>query len=102
MKYIKLFENIDWDWVDEEKSEVSDFEGCEDFYNFLIDNNILDEYIYNFNKYKLDNKLDLKVFFDNYNKRDYLLKSFLWKLTKEGYEFWEKINIKWYKKIGRI
>jgi len=99
MKYIKLFENIDWDWVDEEKSEVSDFEGCEDFYNFLIDNNILDEYIYNFNKYKLDNK-DLKVFLDIYNKRYYLLESFLWKLTKEGYKFWEKISIRWYKKLG--
>jgi hypothetical protein len=63
MKYIKLYENIDWDWVDEEKSNIpDDFKGNENFYNFLVDNNVLDKFIYNFNNYKLKKNINLKDF----------------------------------------
>jgi len=53
MKHIKKFENIDFDndWDEEEDDPTVNkhFEGHEKFYQFLIDNNCLDEYIKNSN-----------------------------------------------------
>jgi hypothetical protein len=88
MKYIKLFENIDWDWMDEEELDIPDeFKGNEDFYKFLVDNNALDKYIYN-----LDNNYN---YFEHKNKNQYILWAFDWVNTHEGYEFWLNLNYKW-------
>jgi hypothetical protein len=97
MKYIKLFENfenIDWDWKDEEESDISMpdvFKDDEDFYKFLVDNNALDKYIYNFDNYKEINYSELL----HKNKNQYILWSFDWSNTPEGHEFWSNLNYKW-------
>jgi DNA-binding transcriptional MocR family regulator len=94
MKYIKEYKNIDWDF-DEEESDVPDkFKGHEDFYDFLVDNGVLDKWI---NNLRIKNVHD---FLNNNINRYYFDLAFFWKDTEEGFIFWHKINRKWLK--GKI
>jgi len=93
MKYIKRYnEDIDWDWVDEEKRDIpDDFKDNENFYNFLVDNKVLDQFIYNFNKYKLR---DLKSLINSIQK-EIINFAFDWSETPEGYNFWMNYDEMW-------
>jgi len=94
MKYIKLFENIDWDWMDEDESDIPyEFNDNEKFYNFLVDNKVLDQFIYNFDNYKLKEMNYSELL--HRNKNDYILWAFAWAETPEGHDFWSKLNYKW-------
>jgi len=99
MKYIKKL-NInfdDWDDINEKP-----FNGHNKFYNFLIKNKILNKYIYNYNKYKLNNNFlpDLNNFLNNSPQERFLTNSFLWRKTTEGHNFWSKKDDKWLKKLS--
>jgi hypothetical protein len=93
MKYIKLFENIDWDWMDEEESDIPDeFKGNEDFYKFLVDNNALDKFLYNLK----ESGKNLKNHFIRLKNKFILLNiAFRWRDTTEGHDFWSNLNYKW-------
>jgi len=94
MKYIKLFENIDWDWMDEDESDIPyEFNDNENFYNFLVDNKVLDQFIYNFDNYKLKEMNYSELL--HRNKNDYILWAFAWDETPEGHDFWLNLNYKW-------
>jgi hypothetical protein len=89
MKYIKLFENIDWDWMDEEESDIPDeFKGNEDFYKFLVDNNALDKFLYNLKEFG-KNLSNIK------NKYKLINGAFIWVETPEYHDFWSNLNYKW-------
>jgi hypothetical protein len=99
MKYIKKYnENIEWNWVQEENDDSipDDFKGYEDFYYFLIKNNILDNYIENiyndseFIKYKT-----LSKFFSSFYKDIFINQAFNWSITPEGHKFWSYYNDLW-------
>lgn len=86
MKYLKKYynENIDWDWIDEEESGIPDnFKDYEDFYKFLIDNDTLDKY--------LKNRKGLMI-------NDDIQSAFIWNTTIEGWNYWNDLRKKWYKK----
>ena len=93
MKYLKLFEDIDlydddWNW-DEEK-EIDDhsqqFKGHENFYNFLVEKNILDLYARAFSAYKyhrylndgqnIGKRISIKKFLDIEKERNYISQAF--------------------------
>jgi hypothetical protein len=105
MKYIKKFESIDWNYIDEEKPDIMpEFKDNEDFYNFLVENDVLDKFIDHYNKYKFK-KISLKKYLKNkkklnliYNLIDY---SFNWTITPEGHKFWSKLNDKWRNKLRK-
>lgn len=49
MKYIKEYKEINWDdWEIEEEPLSSEFIGHEKFYNFLKENNVLEDFIHYF------------------------------------------------------
>jgi hypothetical protein len=89
--------NIDWnDWIEEEEEEI-DILTDEKFVNFLEENNAYDKFIYNI---KYISYLDfecLKTYCNDTIKHNYLYYSFNWAKTSEGFDFWEKLNIKWLK-----
>jgi hypothetical protein len=94
MKYIKRYnEDIDWDWVDEEKPNIpDDFKDNEIFYNFLVDNKILDQFIYN---YKNENKKrNLKSLINSIQK-EIINFAFEWSETPEGHVFWRNYDEMW-------
>ena len=97
--------NIDYNIYDDLEyptfDDIIHTEGVKEFYKFLLNNNLLDKYLYNFrnNKspmlfgckdtdiwYVLDNKLSTTFIFD----------AFSWSDSPEGYSFWERINDEWY------
>lgn len=96
MKYIKLFDevNIDWnDWEEIDDDNMPDnFIGHEKFYQFLVDNGCLDEWILNMNK----RGKDIKKFLDNcrnfsYEFSKYITLGFVWAGTKNGQNYWHAI-----------
>jgi hypothetical protein len=101
MRYIKKFESMEWNFIDEEKPYiVPEFEGNEDFYNFLVDNDVLDKYIDNYNEYKFK-KISLKKYLKNIDKKNLIDNSFNWEITPEGHKFWSKLNDKWINKLRK-
>jgi len=104
MKYIKKYnENIEWNWVQEENDDSipDDFKGYEDFYYFLIKNNILNNYIENFHndsiarlRYPIKYKT-LSKMFSSVDKDDFIDQAFIWSLTPEGDTFWSYHNDSW-------
>jgi len=104
MKYIKKL-NINFNNWDEIDNVLNEFIGHENFYNFLKDNNILDKYINYFNiSYKWreindDDSRNLNEFLNNWAPYYFIIKSFLWKKTKEHHKFWFYINNKWKNKL---
>jgi hypothetical protein len=112
MRYIKLYEDIDFNNIDDYEG-VDDFDGFEDFRNFLEDNGVLDKFIKNF--YSNDNEGWKKVYWVDYNgdgdytlndflrynkknKSNYISRAFSWSSSPEGYLYWEKVRNKWRKK----
>jgi len=102
-KYLKANESIDWDdWdTQEEPSVPEEFEGHEDFYNFLVENDILDKFIYNYNNYKKNIGIKgIKDYLDERKKNgtyELNVSAFLWTPTKEGADFWYQMHNKWVK-----
>jgi hypothetical protein len=98
--------------IDEFDSDNDMFIGHEMFYNFLVDNNILDKFLSNFNSklnrawlsyYGVNNLSDYFNFLDKivYNNGNvhgvcwyYFSFPFDWSRTKEGFSFWEKYRDK--------
>ena len=95
MKYLKRYnESIDWDdWEEEENSIPDDFIGHEDFYNFLVDNDVLDTYLYNFKNDK--HQKDFKKFINQVRDTHLIDAAFTWSQTPEGNNYWYELNIKW-------
>jgi hypothetical protein len=90
--------NINWnDWDIEEKENNNNIIRLTNkkFVKFLNDYNIYDLFIYNIKNKSL---IHLEKFCDNINKFQYI-NSFDWKDTKEGYEFWNNLNIKWLNRL---
>lgn len=72
------------------------------FIYFLKINNIYESYIYNLKKDNItypNNLLDLYKYTD---EAYFVAKGFIWRNTKEGYEYWEIINNEWISKKNKI
>jgi len=106
MKHIKQF-NInfnDWNEIDNDPDE---FTGYKEFHQFLINNDILVEYINNFNNSYIwrsdintDDSKNLNEFLNNWSSYDFIVKAFLWKKTKEGHKYWLSMDRKWTKLVN--
>ena len=107
MKHIKLYEgfkeNIDIfdeeDWGEKdwnEKDIDSLFRGHEGFYNFLINNNCLDNWIDNMEYFNNNIEKCLNHFKKYFGKRykEYINSSFSWEDTNEKEEYWANIDYK--------
>lgn len=73
------------------------------FIHFLKQNNVYEQYMFNFNnidginfrkKYRKE-YASIKSFFLFSKKKYYVYNAFLWESTKEGYNFWNNLQIKW-------
>jgi hypothetical protein len=104
MKYIKIFENKEIDWEDFDYDEVPDipeeFENHEDFYEFLVENYLLDKWIYNTknnvgNHYLNRCNGDIKLFLRDTKERDFIMNAFVWSNTKNGQAYWNNLNNQW-------
>ena len=74
------------------------------FIKFLRENNCYDEYLYNIKsengsdgRERWSHPRDIVSFFHKYYAEPYrwILSSFEWSVTNEGYDFWSKINDTW-------
>jgi hypothetical protein len=96
MKYLRLYEDIDFNKVDDFDELLEEFEGYEDFYNFLVNHDSLDEYVSNFkdkNKnfnYPLYYK-KVKDFLDKASKYEYISMAFDWGNDRK----WSHIHNDW-------
>ena len=59
-------------------------------YDYLKENNILEQYKTNIKKYNIRNED-----YDFSDKRTFIAHSFQWNLTKEGFRFWIEHNRKY-------
>jgi len=98
-----------WDYI-----EIDDeFENHQDFYFFLVNNNILNNYIKYFNhsdsiiwrnnqyvlkKYK-KYITNIKDFLNHIEQNRYINTAFDWGSTNEGFNYWEKLYNLWIIKI---
>jgi hypothetical protein len=115
MKYIKLFEEIDFKDIDDINDPIIvDFVGFEDFMDFLEENGVLDKFVKEF--YRFEDEVWKENYWGGYkeNKDNYTLHDFLennkkntkgyiddafkWWLTDDDQDFWETIHDKWKKK----
>jgi hypothetical protein len=101
MKHIKLYEGFkedidifeEEDWNEKDMNNDSLFKGHEGFYDFLINNNCLDNWIDNMVNF--DNNIEKCL--NNYKRnfgekyKEYINSSFTWDYTNEGQEYWENI-----------
>lgn len=86
--------DINWKFEDDETDDFihPDFIDHKDFYNFLIDNNALNNYIKNFeNDEFFKRNKSLKKFLNISNKL-FINFAFTWIETPEGYDFWDMLN----------
>jgi hypothetical protein len=85
------FNDIDYiDYI--ECIDYPDFEGHEDFCRFLVDNGALDKFIDN---YDVPEHSNINKFLMYSQPIDYLISAFHWMGSKEGYDFWYKLNNEW-------
>lgn len=86
-------ENIDWSFDIQEENFDDEFEGNEDFYNFLIENGILDKYINNVS-YSGYRRIvpNLNKFLNETDKERYIIGAFLWDYEDVR---WDNIHYKW-------
>jgi len=101
MRYVKTYEDIEWgdfdDFYIEEDEPINmnvpnSFIGNEDFYNFLKDNDIYNEYVSRYDRYFLRSAgSDLKTFLETNSKKYFIDSAFPW----FGDEKWFVINKKW-------
>jgi hypothetical protein len=97
MKYIKEYKDIEWEFDEEESDVIDEFKGHKDFYDFLVDNDILDKWINNLRK---QTNKKIHEFLNYHIDKYYFGLAFFWINTEEGHDFWNKINRKWLK--GKI
>jgi hypothetical protein len=88
-----------------------DFDGHDEFCRFLVDRDLIDSYIRNFNEvdrnwgglrwsgYK--DGYTLKDFLDDNDESFYISLVFNWDNVEGGYEFWNNINMEWIKTISK-
>lgn len=65
-------------------------EPLEEFKQFLIDNNCLESYLYNLKHFKFSSV-------SPYPFNKLIIYTFKWEATKEGWDFWNKLDNKWIK-----
>lgn len=63
------------------------------FYNWLSKRKLLDQYLFNKKTHPIRNRFD-----DGF---EFIFRGFHWLLTKEGHEFWLKMDMKWRKHLAR-
>jgi hypothetical protein len=112
MKYIKLYEGIDFNDIEEFDDHSPDFIGFEEFEEFLKKNNALDKFIKNF--YNFDDELWKENYWGGYNEKDgdytihdflmnnkkgkesgYIDDAFGWAFTPEDSSYWNKLDNEW-------
>jgi len=94
---MKLNKNINWEFNDEEEFPIPDgFEEHKEFYDFLVDNKILVNYLYSIGL-KGEKLKDFFIRIENY---EFINQAFNWRITSEGHGFWKVYNRKWKKKFG--
>jgi len=99
---IKRFENFDWSEEDFDYEDESPLNIPDDlFKKFLIDNNIYDEFIYEFNNYYRNQNSDMKEFIESSNFISYISNAFSWGNTNKGFKYWDTLNKKWKKLLGK-
>lgn len=99
---MRKFKNFNWDYEEEEpRLPLLNYIFInKKFYNFLLKNKILDNYMNNLtnsNNTYFDDYMTYKVFFKN--EYLYFESPFNWASSPEGYFFWDKINDKWLNEI---
>jgi hypothetical protein len=89
-----------------------EFEGHEDFYNFLLERKCAEDYVNFFNntkpswrllnwsKYKDD--YSVKDFLNNSGQLRYTFNAFPWEKTNGGYKFWKDINTEWKNQVNQL
>ena len=104
MKYIKRFESIDFDDIDDEEESYGDFHFSDDIFDrFLIKNNIKEKFIYNLNHYSNVEFFrkhwgTLETFCDDLGVGRYISDSFHWDYPKRENTDnidWSDIDDKW-------
>ena len=72
------------------------------FVKFLKDNNVYEQYMFNFKEHRIKRKQDVprvyyaeKVFFLNCNCEYFIRNAFPWKCTPQGGYYWANIDTKW-------
>jgi len=105
MKHIKLYENFDWAEEDFDYEETVDIPN-DLFKKFLIDNNIYDEFIYEFNKprsieWRLQtiNISNIKEYIESIPPIWFISSAFIWYYTDKGEKYWNTLNTKWNKSL---
>lgn len=66
----------------------TDMEPLKEFKQFLIDNNCLESYLYNLKHFKFSSVSTAPF-------HRLILYAFKWAATKEGWDFWDKLDNKW-------
>jgi hypothetical protein len=68
--------------------------------NFLQKNNVYDSFIYNIKHYNFLDCISIETFCDVFEKNFYI-NSFSWKFSKEGFNYWLNLNIKWIQSLNK-
>ena len=69
------------------------------FIDFLIENDIFDEYVTNTETYWDGIFKDADEFMDKQKPDVFIGAAFSWDITPEGHRYWEAINTKWREKL---
>ena len=96
-------ESIDFGDIDMDETQRPTLTD-QDFVDFLKENGIYDDFIYNMQNrtdgiYK--HWKDIDSFCDDVGRRQYVRDAFYWVGTSQGHVFWSNINNKWLEWVGR-
>lgn len=70
------------------------------FEKWLSNRGLLEKFKHNIEKTGI-HYTDYYMFLKWINKEHYILRSFTWNITKEGEDFWEKIDFEWRNCLNR-
>jgi pyoverdine/dityrosine biosynthesis protein Dit1 len=100
MRYIKLYDNINFNDIDEinDCSDYPEFEGHEDFCGFLKDNGVLDKFIKNCYK---DSVKDISKYLDKVSPIDYISSAFHWYIDNNN-SMWARLDDEWVNYIRNV
>jgi len=100
MKYLKLYEEIDFDDMDWEEEDPDYQEIDMSFYKFLNKNNCLLRFIKNFNpSFQYNSTLTIDGYFKKCQKNLFIFNAFPWGQSLEGYDYWIDLDRKWRHKV---